>query len=50
MGKNIVEIFFESEFVTDCAGIHYFKDTDGAEYIYSELEPANSHIWFPSFD
>jgi len=43
-------VFFESEFVTDCAGIHYFKDTDNSEYIYSELEPANSHIWFPCFD
>jgi aminopeptidase N len=50
VGANTIEIFFESEFVTDCAGIHYFKDTDNSEYIYSELEPANSHIWFPCFD
>ena len=49
-GPNTVEIMFESNFVTDCAGIHYFKDVDGSEYVYSELEPANAHIWFPCFD
>jgi aminopeptidase N len=36
--------------VTDCEGVHYFKDTDGEEYIYTDLEPANGHLWFPCFD
>jgi len=51
IGANVIEVQFESEYVNDCAGVHYFKDdADGAEYIYSELEPANAHIWFPCFD
>jgi aminopeptidase N len=50
-GENMVEIFFESEYVTDCEGVQYYKDEqDGQEYIYSDLEPANCHLWFPCFD
>jgi aminopeptidase N len=49
--KNQVEVLFESEYVTNCEGVHYFKDdADEQEYIYTSLEPANCHVWFPCFD
>jgi aminopeptidase N len=49
--KNTLEVYFESDYVNDCAGVHYFNDKeDNTEYIYTELEPANSHKWFPCFD
>lgn len=50
MGANTIQVYFESEFVKDCEGIHWFKDTDDEEYIFSNLEPANCHMWFPCFD
>jgi len=31
--------------------MHHFKDeADNQEYIYTELEPFNCHVWFPCFD
>jgi aminopeptidase N len=36
--------------VTDCEGVHYFKDATGEEYIFSDLCAANAHLWFPCFD
>ena len=50
-GANLVEILFESEYVSDCQEVQHFKDEqDGQEYIYSDLEPANCRNWFPCFD
>jgi len=49
-GTNQIQVYFESEFVKDCQGIHWFKDTDDQEYVFSNLEPANCHMWFPCFD
>ena len=40
-----------SEYVNDCSGFQYFSDdADGQEYVYTDLEPANAHVWFPCFD
>jgi hypothetical protein len=48
---NTVDILFESEYVKNCAGVHYFKDlADKEEYVYTNLEPASAHAWFPCFD
>ena len=50
-GSNIVEIRFESRYVRDCEGIHYYKDTaDDEEYLYSQFEAASAHKAFPCFD
>lgn len=50
-GVNFVEIRFESRYVRDCEGIHYYKDTgDGEEYLYSQFEAASAHKAFPCFD
>lgn len=36
LGENEIEIKFESRYVRDCEGIHYYKDTaDDEEYLYS---------------
>lgn len=51
VGVNRTIIEFESAYVTDCEGFQAFKDeTDGSEYIYTELEPDYCHIVFPCFD
>ena len=35
-GENTVSVRFESKYVRDCQGIHYFVDKDdGEEYLYS---------------
>lgn len=50
-GSNIVEIKFESRYVRDCEGVHYYKDTaDDEEYLYSQFEAASAHKAFPCFD
>lgn len=50
-GVNTVEIQFESRYVRDCEGIHYYKDNaDGEEYLYSQFEAASAHKAFPCFD
>lgn len=50
-GVNTVEIKFESRYVRDCEGIHYYKDTaDDEEYLYSQFEAASAHKAFPCFD
>ena len=50
-GKNTLIIDFESNYITDCQGMQYFKDdADGEEYVYTELEPDYCHIVFPCFD
>ena len=49
--RNQVNVWFEANYVTDCQGIHWFKDSeDGAEYVYANSEPDHSHVWFPNFD
>ena len=51
MGENEVEIKFESRYVRDCEGIHYYKDqADDEEYLYSQFEAASAHKAFPCFD
>jgi aminopeptidase N len=51
IGENKVVVEFESSFVNDCSGLHYFRDpADGSEYCYTELEPYSCHKWFPCFD
>jgi aminopeptidase N len=51
LGRNYVEVYFESEYVSDCYGVHRYRDKeDGERYIYTNLEPANCHKWFPCFD
>ena len=38
VGANSVEIVFESEFVKNCEGVHWFKDeADDTEYIFSDF-------------
>ena len=50
-GENTVSVRFESKYVRDCQGIHYFVDKDdGEEYLYSQFEAADAHIAFPCFD
>ena len=50
VGDNIVTIEFESAYVKDCEGLQHYLDPDGAEYVYTELEPNHCHMWFPCFD
>ena len=51
VGSNEVEIRFESNYVRDNQGVHYYQDTeDKNEYIYTQFEAANAHICFPCFD
>lgn len=51
LGENVVEIKFESRYVRDCEGIHYYKDNaDDEEYLYSQFEAASAHKAFPCFD
>jgi len=50
-GSNEVLIRFESKYVRDCEGIHYYKDSaDDEEYLYSQFEAASAHKAFPCFD
>jgi aminopeptidase N len=50
-GANEIEAKFESRYVRDCEGIHYYKDTaDDEEYLYSQFEAASAHKAFPCFD
>jgi aminopeptidase N len=51
LGENVVDIRFESRYVRDCEGIHYYRDNaDGEEYLYSQFEAASAHKAFPCFD
>lgn len=51
VGKNTVKIDYTAEYVRDCQGMHYFKDSaDQNEYLYTNCEPNHAHIWFPCFD
>ena len=50
-GANEVEIRYESTYVRDNMGMHYFLDKeDGSEYTYTDFETANAHKVFPCFD
>jgi len=50
-GTNEILIRFESKYVRDCEGIHYYKDSaDDEEYLYSQYEAASAHKAFPCFD
>ena len=50
-GANSVSVTFESYYVKDCQGMHYFMDKeDGEEYLYTQFEAANAHCVFPCFD
>ncbi len=49
--RNSVWIEFEASYVTNCAGMQYFRDEgDGEEYLYTNAEPDHAHKWFPCFD
>jgi len=51
VGSNVAEVVFESEYVRNCEGVHWFKDeADDTEYIFSDFQPANAHKWIPCFD
>ena len=48
---NEVEFEFKNTYVTNSAGLHYYKDPqDSKVYIYSHLEPFFCHRFFPCFD
>lgn len=41
---------FENEYSTTGNGLHSFEDTDGHQYVYSQLEPYHASKMFPCFD
>ena len=48
---NCISFEFENTYVTNSAGLHFYKDPqDGKVYIYSHLEPFFCHRFFPCFD
>lgn len=48
---NVVEFEFKNTYVSNSAGLHYYKDPkDQKVYIYSHLEPFFCHRFFPCFD
>ena len=50
-GANTVVVSFESPWSTDGTGLYRFDDEeDGRTYTYTDLEPYDSHRWFPQFD
>ena len=50
-GQNTVQFEFKNTYVTNSAGLHYYKDPkDQKVYIYSHLEPFFCHRFFPCFD
>ena len=49
--SNTVSLHFKNTYVTNSAGLHYYKDPkDNQVYIYSHLEPFFCHRFFPCFD
>lgn len=49
-GENQLSIKFSNKYVNDGNGLHSFTDTDGQQYIYSNLEPYHANKIFPCFD
>jgi len=50
-GNNNVELEFKNTYVTNSAGLHFYRDPqDSKVYIYSHLEPFFCHRFFPCFD
>ena len=47
---NRLVFCFKNSYVTNSAGLHYYKDTDAKTYIFSHLEPFFCHRFFPCFD
>ena len=48
---NRVQFGFENSYVTNSAGLHYYKDPKDAKvYIFSHLEPFFCHRFMPCFD
>mmetsp|Transcript_2156 Transcript_2156/g.1491 ORF Transcript_2156/g.1491 Transcript_2156/m.1491 type:complete len:395 (-) Transcript_2156:1653-2837(-) len=48
---NTVSLWFKNTYVSNSAGLHYFKDPcDDLVYIFSHLEPFFCHRFFPSID
>jgi len=50
VGKNELFIHFRNNYASNGQGLHSFTDTDGSQYIYSELEPYYCNFIFPTFD
>ena len=49
--ENTVSIKFESKYVSDHQGIHYFPDPiEDKDYLYSSFEATDAHMAFPCFD
>lgn len=49
-GNNKVTVVFSNAYCTDGEGLHTMTDTDGQQYLYSNLEPAYCRKWFPCLD
>lgn len=44
-------MFFKADYRDDGTGIHSFIDKeDDSQYIFTDFEPAFSHMLFPNFD
>ncbi|MCB0326138.1 MAG: aminopeptidase N [Bdellovibrionales bacterium] len=51
VGKNVVEISYNSTYSIDGSGLYHFKDSeDGRDYVYSDFEPYYANRVFPCFD
>lgn len=49
-GENKVTVSFQNDYSSDGEGLHSMTDTDGQQYLYSNLEPAYCRKWFPCLD
>jgi aminopeptidase N len=51
LGENTICLHFRNTYVTNGAGLHYYKDPkDNKVYIFSHLEPFFCNRFFPCFD
>lgn len=50
VGKNVVKIEFDNNYVHDGNGLHSFVDTDKKHYVYSNFCPYHANKMIPCFD